>query len=82
MKASYEGPCFCSSIKLENMIDDIESMFPLEYIPEYVIEIIKKLLLTLANEYEILHNDVHAGNIMVDDKGVLKLIDFELVNFI
>lgn len=70
---SGPGPSYSDSF-------DFDEHFPLKWVPESVLSQIKMYLIKLqANG--ITHEDVHPGNFLVNEKGEVKVIDFECVSF-
>ena len=68
--------CADRILKNQNLFD---KCFPTDKIPE-CIRYQVKLLLTLMKFYGWSHDDCHAGNFVVDDNNVVKVIDFDCVS--
>ncbi|BAU80266.1 divergent serine/threonine protein kinase [Tokyovirus A1] len=58
-----------------------DKIFPSETFPESIREKIRCLLEKLS-DLSLEHQDIHAGNILMDEQETLKLIDFEYVEFL
>ena len=40
------------------------------------------ILFILQYKYNILHEDVHPGNVLIDDQEIVRVIDFEYISII
>lgn len=70
----YDGPGYPSN---ENS-RWFDYFFPVEIMPRNIRKQIRRIIDTL-HENGIIHEDIHAGNFLVDDSGNVKVIDFEFI---
>lgn len=73
--------CMNSSEELLANAELFDKIFPPDAFPENIRESVKRLLEKLSGML-LKHQDVHAGNILVDEHGKMKIIDFEYAEFL
>lgn len=73
----FDGPGTGSSNALNNP-DLFEEMFPSTRLSDDIRKQIQAILRKLE-AIGLVHEDIHAGNFLIDDSGIVKIIDFECV---
>lgn len=77
VRDEFSGPGTTAAANYSDLINDIEALFPLEYVPKHIIDTIIQIISILSSRYNIIHNDIHAGNFLMDKHGRIYVIDFE-----
>ena len=82
IREDYERPGTAITDNFDDVVPNIEDLFPVKYIPEHVTDRVIDILFILQYKYNILHEDVHPGNVLIDDQEIVRVIDFEYISII
>ncbi len=74
-----EGPgLVATDVLVDNLL--FNKLFDPTKLPVTIINSIKDILLIMINK-GVIHEDVHAGNFLINSKGIVHVVDFECVSF-